>query len=59
MGIGCCDNKPLGKFAGVWSNGNSARMRIWESETVNYRKEVRSALEHRYLRYKTLVSNLR
>jgi hypothetical protein len=46
MGICSSSNRPPAKFVGVWSNGDTVRMRIWENGLINYRKEVFSALEH-------------
>ncbi len=59
MGILFCANKPPENFVGVWTNGDTVRMRVWKSGTINYIKEVCSDLEDFCLQYKTTVSNLR
>ena len=38
--------RPPAKFVGVWSNGDTVRMRIWDNGRVDYRKEVYSALKY-------------
>ncbi len=44
MGLGCCGNTPPEYFVGLWTDGDAVRMRIWESGTLNYIKEVCSTL---------------
>ena len=41
-------SKPAEKFVGVWSNGDTVRMRIWKNGHIDYKKQVCSSSKYTY-----------
>ena len=57
MGI-CFGRRPPKKFVGLWTNGDTVRLRIWESGRIDYKKEVCSASKYSYLSSNNATFNL-